>query len=834
MAIDEMVDGRRGVRPHWRSLLSVLSSLGHDALVERARILDRIVAEEGITSLLPGASPAPWRLDPVPLLLASSEFTALEEGLVQRARLLDAALTDLYGPQTLLSSGRLAPALVYANPGFLRPCRSPGREAPAHRLQFYAADLVRDGSGAWRVVTDHTGWPDGIAQVQENRRRLARVVPELFASQLISPVGAFLESWQDLLPHFAPSRAPQPGGAALLTPGHTSATWFEHVLLARDLACALVEGGDLTVRGGGLYLKTLRGLQPISVLLRAEHGDRVDPLELNPDAPGVPGLLDAVRAGCVSVLNDPGSHLAEAPAFAAFLPSLARVLLHQELQLAGPATVWLGDNAARASVLADPGAWRLRAAFSPTAPLIDLNAQDTLARAQTLACLAKAPWGYVAVAAADPSAAPSLGREHLDPRRVMLRLFAVFDGHGWRVMPGGLGCVLPDEAPVIWPSNGQGIAKDVWVLAESVAALAGSPLPPMPALAIRRTAGDLPSRVADDFFWLGRYLERLESAARWLRAAIHRAGRGVPMPHQHAELQVLISVLTHSGVLNAETVAGVSGPVLTQALLHAAGSWGAIHGLLGQLSVVVARLRDRITAEMHAVIARELRELEDLLSGIMPSREGAAVREHASLALSRVLEFAATVSGLAAENMVRGGGRLFLDLGRRIERAQAIAHELACALEFPGAEEQPARVEHGLRLALELRDSEITYRSRYLSVLQPAPALDVMLADDGNPRGLAYQLSATRQMLANISGASDTSLAAMVSGLLDEVQAMVHGVTEAADQARAARALPDRLRGLRDGVSELSDRLSRRYFALLPTARAVGIGGDGQAVRGAA
>lgn len=833
MAIDEMVDGRRGVRPHWRSLLSVLSSLGRDGLAERARTLDRIAAEEGITSLLPGASPAPWRLDPIPLLLPSTEFATLEEGLTQRARLLDAVLADLYGRQSLLSSGVLPPALVYANPGFLRPCHSLGCEASVHRLQFYAADLIRDADGAWRVMSDHTGWPDGIAQVPENRRRLARVVPELFGSQLISPVNPFLESWQDLLPQFAPPGAPQPGGAALLTPGHTSPAWFEHVLVARDLACALVEGGDLTVRGGGLYLKTLRGLQPISVLLRAERGDRIDPLELNPEAPGVPGLLSAARAGSVSVLNDPGSHLAEAPAIAAFLPSLAPALLHQELRLAGPAAVWLGDDAARPSVLADLGAWRLRTAFSPTAPLIDPNALDAQARVQMLASLAQEPWRYVATAAADPSAAPTLGPEQLDPRRVMLRLFAVFDGNGWRVMQGGLGCVLPEGAPAHWPATGQGIAKDVWVLTETIAGVAGSPLPRMPPLVIRRTAGDLPSRVADDFFWLGRYLERLEGAARWLRAAIQRAGRPVPMPHQHAELQVLIPLLTRAGVVTAETVVGVSGPVLTQALLRAAGRWGAIHALLGQLSMVVARLRDRITVEMHAIIARELRELEDLLSGIIPHHEGAE-REQASLALSRALEFAATVSGLAAENMVRGGGRLFLDLGRRIERAQAIADELACALDFPGAEEQPARVEHGLRLALELRDSEITYRSRYLSVLQPAAALDVMLADDGNPRGLAFQLSAARRTLANLSAASDTSLIAMADDLLDDVQAMVRDVTDAADQARAARALPDRLRRLRDGVAELSDRLSRRYFALLPTARAVGIGGDGQRVRGAA
>lgn len=824
MAIDEMVDGRRGVRPHWRSLLSGLSSIGHAGLVERARTLDRIAAEEGITSLLPGASPGPWRLDPIPLLLPAGEFAALAQGLAQRARLLDAVLTDVYGPQTLLSSGLLPPALVYANPGFLRPCRNPGENGPTHRLHFYAADLIRDASGAWRVVRDRTGWPNGVAQVQENRRLLARVVPELFAAELISPASQFLDGWQDALPRFAPPAAPRPGLTALLTPGHTSQAWFEHVLLARDLACALVEGGDLTVRGGSLYLKTLHGLQPISVLLRAQHGDRIDPLELDPDAPGVAGLLGAARAGSVSILNDPGSHLTEAPAFAAFLPSIAPALLREELHLAGPAAVWLGDDTARPAVLADPKAWQLRAAFSPTEPPVDPAAQDDQARAQTMAALAEAPWRYVATAPADPSAAPSLGREHLDASRVMLRLFAVFDGDAWRVMPGGLGCVLPDDAPVIWPSTGQGVVKDVWVLTENASAAVGSPLPRAPALAISRTAGDLPSRVGDDFFWLGRYLERLEGAARWLRAAIQRVGRPVPMPHQYAELQVLIPLLTRAGVLNAESVVGISGPVLTQVLLRAAGNWGAIHYLLSQLSMVVTRLRDRITVEMHAVIARALRELEDLLNGIVPHDQGAAC-EQASLALSRVLEFAATVSGLAAENMVRGGGRLFLDLGRRIERAQAIADELAYTLDFPGVEAQPARVEHGLRLALALRDSEITYRSRYLSVLQPAAALDVILADDGNPRSLAYQLWAARRTLTNISVESDTSLVALVEGLIDDVLAMVRDVTNATDQERAARSLPDRLRRLRADIGELSDRLSRRYFALLPTARAVGVAG---------
>ena len=156
------------------------------------------------------------------------------------------------------------------------------------------------------------------------------------------------------------------------------------------------------------------------------------------------------------------------------------------------------------------------------------------------------------------------------------------------------------------------------------------------------------------------------------------------------------------------------------------------------------------------------------------------------------------------------------------------------ALEFPGVAQQPARVEHGLRLALELCDSSITYRSRYLAVLQPAPALDLMLADDGNPRGLAFQLAAMRALLSEIAGSTDNTLAVAAAALQDEPQSMIHMVSEAADQSVASLFLPARLRALRDAVAELSDRVSRRYFALLPTARTVGIEAPVPPMRGAA
>jgi uncharacterized circularly permuted ATP-grasp superfamily protein/uncharacterized alpha-E superfamily protein len=831
MARDEMVDGKGGLRPQWRGLLSVLAGLGHSVLAERAKRLDRVMEEEGVASLLPGSPSDPWRFDPIPLPLPQSEFTALEAGLAQRARLLDAVLADLYGPQRLLAEGALPPALVFANPGFLRPCRNVAADRPAELLQFYAADLMRAPDGTWHVLADRAGLADGLAHALQNRRRLGRVLPELFASQLLCHIDPFVDVCMDMMQLLAPKGTGGPGRAALLTPGHADPAWYGHVLLARELSCALVEGGDLTVRDGGLFLKTLRGLQPISVLLRGVDGRSVDPLELEPDGLGVSGLFAAARSH-VRIVNSPGSSVAEAPALAAFLPDLARRLLGEDLALPSVPTVWLGDAAARETVMRAPTDWRFRPAFEGAVPAVALAATAAMNRRALLDRVTAAPWRFAASAILMPSVAPCLDTDTLVPRPVLVRMFLVRDRTGWRAMQGGLGCVLPDEAQA-WPGAGQVLAKDVWVLAENPAVIEGSPSSGTPPLAIRRPAGDMPSRVADDFFWLGRYLERLEGAARLLLIAIGRVTRPAPTPHEMAELEVLIDCLTQAGLLNAEAIAGLSSTGLGKALLRAAGSWGAIHAMLGRVSRVTGLLRDQVTGEMHAATARGLREVEAAL-GHIDIRHEAQALDATIQAMSHVLAFSATISGLAAENMVRGGGRLFLDLGRRVERAQAVADQLACALEFPGVAQQPARVEHGLRLALELCDSSITYRSRYLAVLQPAPALDLMLADDGNPRGLAFQLAAMRALLSEIASGADNSLAAAAAALQDEPQSMVRMVSEAADQSVAALFLPARLRALRDAVAELSDRVSRRYFALLPTARTVGIEAPARSMRGAA
>ncbi|WP_144299732.1 circularly permuted type 2 ATP-grasp protein [Elioraea rosea] len=816
---DEMVDGRGSIRPHWRGIVGMLASLPQGGLADRARRLDRAFEEEGVVTILPadpgqGHVQRPWRCDPVPMVLPAAEFAALEAGLSQRAALLSEILADLYGPQRLLAAGLIPPALVYGNPGFLRACRAP---SPPLRpiVHLLAADLVRTPQGQWQVLADRAGAPNGVGFARENRRMVARVMPEAFRSVQVRQLRPFFDHWVDSLQRAAPSGAENPR-LALLTQGAAHETWFEHVFLSRELGCALVEGADLTTRDGQVFLKTLKGLQRVHVLLRRVEGRLTDPLELASDSTlGVPGLLDAMRAGGVRVVNDPGSHLAEAPALAAFLPKLAEHVLGERLRLASVPTLWLGDAASAAAVLAAPERWMIRSAVDGAAPAQHPSVMGERARAALLERIRATPAAFAATEAVRPSAAPALGEKGLAPKEMVLRLFALADGAGtWRAMPGGLARLIGEGERLTGRLPKAGIAKDVWVLSEDRADIVGPAAFALPPLAIRRASGELPSRVADDLYWLGRYVERLENAARLLRAVILRLSRGWLLPRDLAELRALAACLADAGIVAPEVAAAApDGPALPRAMLDVCRPARPVAQVFDHVGRLTRGVRDRLTADMWVTmmhLAAEARE-----------RSAAACQglEELNEAAAAIMRFSAGVAGIAAENMVRGGGWLFLDLGRRIERAAHTARDIGRALDQP-----LPRVEAGLRLAVELCDSAITYRSRYLSVLQPAPVLDLVLADPTNPRSFAYQLDAVERRLAEVQGAPEGDLARSAGSLRAEAEAMVEAVSVAREPAAEAVLLPAQLAALSHQVGVLSDAIARRYFSHVPAAQAVGVG----------
>ncbi|MBS0639988.1 MAG: circularly permuted type 2 ATP-grasp protein, partial [Proteobacteria bacterium] len=800
--LDEMADGKGGVKLHWRSLLSAMFGLGHEVLAQRTRLLDQTFDEEGITAILPGERAVNWRCDPIPLPLSSSEFLALETGLAQRARLMERLLADLYGPRTLLSDGLIPSDLIHANPDYLRACCDLNGTRRDRYLFFYAADLLRGDDGVWRVLGDRTSEAQGMAYAMENRRVLGRVVPELFRNQKIHQFRPFLDIVSDSLQALS---CDDNAAVALLSGGHADPLWFEHVLLARELSVNLVESGDLTLRNGQVFLKTLRGLQRIGVLLRRKDGRLIDSLELAPGV-GVPGLMEAIRGGTLRMVNDPGSAVVQAPGLAAFLPQLARHLLDEELLVPSQATLWLGEEAVVRTVLRDLEGWVIRPATDGDAvPVVPMQL-STQERETLAARMAARPAEYAASVAPNPSVAPCAGPNGLEPKAVALRMFLAFDGERWRALPGGLARALSEEDGLAGRLPRNALSKDVWVLADEGEAVQGALGLLTPTLAIRRTSGDLPSRVADNFYWLGRYLERLEEGARLQRAMIARVLRPAPTAREVAEMQVLMASLSSVGMVDPEEKAVVGVGMLGTTMMRAFRTKGRMRQLLDNVAGQVDQLRDRLTGEMYSVLTRSLRDLTDAMRKL-PADSDPSALEHASHLTTEILEFSATVAGLAAENMVRGGGRLFLDFGRRTERAQAIAAELAEVLDQPNASTQPGRVEAALRLALELRDSVITYRNRYLAVLQPAPVLDLILADDGNPRGLAFQLTALRSLLHEIVEEGDTLVTA-IDPLLQEAHDIVQDVMRSPDQMTTAARLPPRLRTLSHAISDVADLVS--------------------------
>ena len=641
LPLDEMVDGTSHVRPHWRGVFSTIFSLGHDTLAERAQLLERAFVDEGITAMLPGEQQVNWRCDPIPLILSAEEFASLQAGLAQRARLIDAILADVYGAGTLVATGAIPPDLVYGNPAFLRPCGIAGKDrSPVRHLHVYAADLMRGADGIWRVVADRADQARGLAYALENRRNLARIVPEIFQNQQIEPLRPFMESTGEALRALAPNGE---GGVALLSGGHSDPLWFEHVLLARELSIALVEPGDLTIRGGLVYLKTLRGLERISVLFRRQLGSRMDPLELAHGA-GPPGLLDAMRSGSVHIVNHPGSALAESPGLAAFLPGLARQILGEDLITPSQATLWLGEGANARTVLRDLEGWVIRhATDGGSVPVVPMHLSEEK-RAELATRVAARPAEYAALVAPTPSVAPCATPGGLEPRPVVLRMFLAHDGTTWRMMPGGLARALTDEDAIAGRLPRDAVSKDVWVLPDETEIFRFVPALDTQPMEIRRTAGDLPSRVADNFYWMGRYLERMEEAARLRRALIPRVSRPSASPHERADIELLTACLRKATMLRSEDTFEHGAVSRNAALLSAFRAEGPMRRLLGRVANMAGQLRDRLTGEVHTILTRSLHNLSEAMNRLPSDSDPRAV-ERASALTTDILQFSAAIAG---------------------------------------------------------------------------------------------------------------------------------------------------------------------------------------------
>ena len=740
---DEMSAAPGVLRPHWDTYIGSMSALGAEELARRWKIARQRIRENGVTYNVYGdplGMDRPWSLDSIPLLIAPAEWSALEAGLIQRAHLLNYILADLYGPQQLLRGGHLPPALVLANPGFWRPCH--GMPTPVHpHLHLLAVDLARSPDGQWWVIADRTQAPSGAGYALENRTVLAETFPDLFREFHVERLASFFKSFRDNLLRLSPSRRDNPR-VVLLTPGPFNETYFEHSYLARYLGFTLVQGADLTVRDSRVFLQTLDGLKPVDVILRRVDGGFCDPIELRPDSfLGVAGLVEAVRAGNVVVANALGSGLIESPAFMPFLPRLSQKLFGERLKLPSIATWWCGQPQPLQYVLDNLDFLVIKPAFPAQGPAQGMEpvfggklTGDE--RSRMIARLRERPHEYAGQELVDLSTIPVWSQDGLTPRRVVLRVFLVASGDSWVVMPGGLARVSPAlDTQVVSMQRGGG-SKDTWVFSNQPVDGFTLHHPRDQPLDLNRGGGtDLPSRAADHLFWLGRYAERAEHLARVLRCILVRlTGEfGASGASEWDSLMKLYDCLAspHSR-LSEDDPQGhldqwrdLEQEILS--LIFEEQRRDSLNAVLSRSARAAAQVRDSLSSDTLRIVSQ--------FGAAHTSAWGYASTGEALAVLDRCIGILAALRGIEMGNITRGPGWHFLGAGRRIERSIQLVN-LFRAIIVPFS----PPIWSTLEMLLEVADSSMTYRSRYFTVLQPAPVLDLLMNDEANPRSLAFQI----------------------------------------------------------------------------------------------
>jgi uncharacterized circularly permuted ATP-grasp superfamily protein/uncharacterized alpha-E superfamily protein len=809
-AYDEAFTSDGEPRPHHAELWRGLEELGANEISKRGEQGKRLIRENGVTYNVygdPRGMDRPWVLDPIPLVLDASEWSRLAQGLDQRARLLNALLADLYGKQETLAEALLPPELVLGCSAFLRPLH--GFDPPGGVfLHLYAADLARAPDGGFWVLGDRTQAPSGAGYALENRIVVSRLLPQLFRDCKVERLAPFFSALRDSLASLAPRGRDQPR-VVLLTPGAYNETYFEHAYLARYLGYSLVEGADLTVREQTVYLKTLGGLERVDVVLRRMDDGFCDPLSLRSDSSlGIAGLTRAARRGNVTIANALGSGLVESPALLAFMPKLAERLLAEPLALPSVATWWCGDEPALRYVIDHLPELVIKPAFlsqNTPEPVFggSLSVED---RAELARRIQARPAAFVGQEQVALSTAPVWAGDAVQPRHASLRAFAARAGDGYVALPGGLTRVSSSKNSLVVSMQRGGGSKDTWVRASGLPSSLSLLRPVGGKIEIVRTGADLPSRVADNLFWLGRYAERSEGTARLLRSVIMRLtddASGARSP----ELAVLLHALEVTTEVAAGTLSGGPGAGRLERRLFellVASDHRTLRATIEAAFRAGSMARDRLSADTWRVLSQlndqvlefELRQRLEVQDGLE--------------SLNRLMVGFSAWSGLVMENMTHGPGWRFADLGRRIERAYHVARLARSTLVEADA---PATFE-GI---LEVADSTITYRSRYRGFIAFEPVLDLVLTDETNPRSVAFQLVAINQHLAalprpdrgvGLAPAERTALRALTSVRLADFTTLGR-----VSPAGRREKLDELLAGLEADLPLFAEQLTLSYLA---------------------
>ena len=791
---DEFVGKDGAWRPHWKKFLGLLADHEPQELETRFAAADRRIRDMGMAYRVRGeTSERTWPLGRLPLLLPEAEWAEIAAGITQRADLLERVLADIYGPAQLVSDGVLPAAALAGSGDFVMQMR--GLRPPGGRwLGLYAADIGRGPDGQWWVLGDRAQAPSGSGYVLENRLVTSQAFPALFETMNVERLAPFFRDFRAGLAKSAQRSDPR---ICILTAGPWSQTYFEQSYLARYLGFLLVEGSDLAVSDGRVFVRTVAGLKRADVLWRHVDSDWVDPVELNSISRlGVSGLIEAMREDGVVVRNMPGAGLVESRALLAFMPTLSRVLLGEELRMPNVATWWCGQEDERARVLASLDTMAISGAFSDTVPALGRQGTivggdlDEAQRLQLRRAIEERGVDYVGQEVVRLSTTPLFENGELVPRPFVLRVYAAATPDGWRVMPGGF-CRISESVDARAISMDGGVrSADVWVLADKPVEVT-TLLPTSETVRIMRRLGSLPSRAADNLFWFGRYVEREEATLRLVRCLCTRAiDPDAPTNSARQSSERLKKLLVAWGAVPAR-FASRSPAEVAKIAVWDADSYGSARSIAGAARRAASIIRERLSHDTWRLVDRI-----DTAFGVEPTTTPSEA-EMIDFVEDKLTAIAA-LSGLFAENFNRVAGWLFYDVGRRLERGIN-----TCRFARQLADRQATA--NNLDVLLDLIDSQITYRSRYISGIARAPVRDMVLLDPHNPRSVGFQVNAVDDHLAELPVLRQ-------DGMLEEPRRLSMQLRTEIAVAQADTFDGQEILSLEQRLASLADAIGDRYF----------------------
>jgi uncharacterized circularly permuted ATP-grasp superfamily protein/uncharacterized alpha-E superfamily protein len=788
---DEVVGADGALRPAWKGMASIAIELTPAELGRIDGEITTLLADDGATYGNPEAGSQPWQLDPMPLVLDAATWARLEVGLAQRTELLNALLADIYGEQRLLAEGVIPSAVVFGHSGYTRPIAR-ARGFDPNPLILSSTDLGRDAAGEWRVLTDRVQAPSGLGYAMENRRVLSRVLPEFYEEAGLHRMEPYFSALRSALLQAAPAAAADPR-VVVLSPGTHSETAYDQAFIANILGFPLVQGEDLIVRDGWVWMKPAgfpqhQPHERVDVILRRVDAEWCDPLELRAGSQlGVAGLTEAVRRGRVRLVNGLGAGVLENPGLMPFMPAVCERLLGEQLRLPSVQTTWCGDPDGLEAVLeamaADPAGTIVRQIDGRAADLAALSPGQLTER------VLAAPHLFVGQERLPLSQAPSWGDAgrasgRVGPNPLVLRAFTVRDGAIYRPLVGGLATLVDDRKAA--PST-----KDVWVLKTAPDDLDQGIVEVAP-LPLARAVPVLSPRAVEDMFWSGRYTERAEDLVRLVITASAHAEQldYTSTTEGGAALRALIGVLQRlCGTRWLDT------DLEQRSLLVDADRPGSAAHSLQRMRDALEGVRDQLSVDTWRAFGSTDRAMKALRGTRRPQ-----IAESASRMLGGIL----SLQGVTA-NMIRDDGWHAIEAGRYLERALQVCTLLAATTTESRGLGVDRAVLGGVLMAAE---SSVTHRRRFRGSARTADVLELLLLDADNPRSVAYSLSELRFHLSKLAGSTGST---RPERLLEHLQDAV----EAADIAALTAPVDGRRPKLEEFLAETHAQLHRLGDAIV-------------------